>query len=87
MAPAVEHSLRIGEAARMKRGFMVSYSVVYAGMVSDYVYSVAVTWTRGNNSAAYNLFLEKGHREIELFGGRLTVLDVTSREIRLRWEK
>jgi hypothetical protein len=87
MTPGVEHTLRVGEAAKIKRGFMTSYSIVYAGMLSDYVYSVAVNWTRGNNSAAYNLYVEKGQREIELLGGRLTVLDVTSREIRFRWEK
>lgn len=84
---ASEYTLNVGETAKIKRGFMTSYALVYAGSVSDYVYSLAVTWTRGNNSAAYNLFIEKGHREIELIGGRITVLDVSSRQIRFRWEK
>ncbi len=87
MTPGIEHNLTVGEGAKIKRSFMASYSVVYAGMVNDHVYSVVVIWVRGNNSAAYNLFIEKGQREIGLLGGRLTVLDVTSREIRFRWEK
>jgi hypothetical protein len=87
MPSVAEYTLNVGETAKIKRGFMTSYALVYTGALSDYVYSLAVTWTRGNNSAAYNLFIEKGNREIDLLGGRLTVLDVSSRQIRFRWEK
>jgi hypothetical protein len=82
-----EYTLKVGENAKVKSGFMTSYSLVYAGMLSDYIFSIAVTWSSGNNSAAYNLYFEKGQREIKFLNGRLTVRDVSKSEIRFVFQK
>ena len=82
-----EYTLSLGESAKVKSGFMTSYSLIYAGMLSDYVFSIAVTWTSGNNSAGHNLYIERGQREIKLLGGRLTVRDVSKSEIRFVFQK
>lgn len=82
-----EYVLKVGESAKIKRGFITTYSLVYAGMLSDYVFSIVVTWTAGHNSAGYNLYMEKGQREIGLLGGRLTILDVSKSEIRFQFQK
>ena len=82
-----EHRLKVGETAKIKRGFMTSYSVVYAGMVSDRVYSIAVSWSSGHNSASHNLYLDRGQRELPLLGGRIVVLDVNQREIHFQFLK
>lgn len=87
MKQPTEYILKVGESAKLKPGFLTSYHVVYAGMLSDYVYSVVVTWSSGNNSAAYNLYLDKGQREINMLGGRLTVFDVSKSEIRFHFQK
>ena len=87
MKPRKEYVLKVGESAKIKRGFLTTYTLVYAGMLSDYVYSIVVTWSAGHNSAAYNLYLEKGQREVNLLDGRLTVLDVNKGEIRLQFQR
>jgi hypothetical protein len=82
-----EYTLKLAESAKVKSGFMTSYSLVYAGMLSDSVFSIALTWSSGHNSAGYNLYLDKGQREIKLLDGRLTVRDVNKNEIRFVFQK
>ena len=85
MPQVTEYVLKVGESAPVRRGIMTSYSVVYAGMVGDSTYSVVVTMFSGNRSMAYNLYLPKGQREIELPKGRLDVLSVSPEEIRFSY--
>jgi hypothetical protein len=88
MKQPTEYILKVGESAKIKPGlFSTSYSLVYAGMLSDHVYSVVVTWSSGQNSAAYNLYLDKDQREINMMKGRLTVFDVNKSEIRFQFQK
>lgn len=82
-----EYILKVGDSAKLKKGWITTYSLVYAGMLSDYIYSLVLTWSAGHNSAAFNLYLEKGQSEIEMLGGRITVLDVNRREIRFQFHK
>jgi hypothetical protein len=82
-----EYVLKVGESATVKRGFIKSYVLVYAGMLSDHVFSIVVTWSAGHNSAGYNLYIGKGQREINLLDGRLTILDVNKSEIRFQYQK
>jgi hypothetical protein len=82
-----EFVLKVGESAKIKQGFFTSYSLVYAGMLSDYVFSIVVTWSAGHNSAGYNLYLDKGQQEVNLLDGRLTILGVSKSEIQLRFQK
>lgn len=87
MKPPEEYVLQLGQDAKIKKGFFTTYSVIYAGMVSDDVFSLAVTWTAGHASAAYNVYFGKGQREADLLGGHLTVLDVNRREIRFQFRR
>ena len=82
-----EFALKVGEGAKVKSGFMTSYSVVYAGMLSDHVFSIAVTWSFGHNSAGYNIYLDKGQRDIKFLDGRLTIRDVSKNEIRFVFQR
>ena len=87
MPQGTEYALKVGEAAKIKRGFITTNVVVYGGMPNDDVYSIVVNWTSGNASAAYNLYYSRSQREFELLGGRVTVLDISSAEIRFRFDK
>ena len=82
----MEYTLKVGESARIKRGFFTrSCSIVYAGMPNDKTYSVAVTWSMGHNSAGYNLFLPRDNREIVMSPGlSVTVYGASPTELRIR---
>ena len=85
----MEYTLKVGESAKIKKAFFTkSCSIVYAGMPNDETYSIAVTWSVGHNSAAYNLFFPRDNREISMStAGRVTVYSVSPDEIRIRCEK
>ena len=81
-----KYSLKIGETAKVRPGvFRSSESIIYTGMLNDLTYSVVVTWTFGNNSLAYNLYLPKDQREIPTPKGRLQVEYVSIEEIRFTY--
>ncbi|UCD16287.1 MAG: hypothetical protein JSV44_07400 [Candidatus Zixiibacteriota bacterium] len=79
-----EHTLKIGESFYLKKGIFVSHGIGYAGMPTDSTYSLLITYHRGHNSMAYNLFFRLSQREIALPKGHLTILRVTPQEILLR---
>jgi hypothetical protein len=83
----MEFTLKVGETAKIKKTLMRPMALVYAGEVSDTVFSLVVVWTSGYNSAAHNLYFSKNHRDIEILGGRLIVLELSSRHIRFQFEK
>ena len=85
MSQVMEYVLKVGESAPVRRGIITSYSVVYAGMVGDSTYSVVVTVFSSQRSMAYNLYLPRGQREIELPKGRLDVLSVSPEEMRFTY--
>ena len=87
MSQRMEYTLKVGETAKIIKTLMRTMALVYAGEVSDRVFSLAAVWTSGYNSAAQNLYFSKSHKDIEIFGGRLTVLEQTSRHIRFRFDK
>ena len=83
-----EYILKVGESASVKRGFLTaSYSVIYAGMLGDGTYSVVVTKVDGYRSMAYNLYLPRGQRTVELPKGRLVVRGVSPEEIHFSYEE
>lgn len=88
MSPVREYILKVGGSVSVRRGFLfgTSYSVVYAGMLNDSIYSVVVEAFSGYRSWAYNLYLPKSQSEIELPKGRLIVLNVSPEEIRFRYQ-
>jgi len=82
-----EFRVRLGETAAVRpRWWGKSWSITYAGAPCEGAYSVAVTWTMGNNSAAYNLYLRREQREFALPIGRVRVLEVSPTEIRLQFD-
>jgi len=76
--PAV---LRVGEDFHLAFG---ADHIIYAGMVSDGVYSIAQRKSNGNQGYAWNLFYPKNRREITIDGVRLYVERVTPDEIAFR---
>jgi len=79
--------MEIGGTAKLKGSMFSTRVLHYAGMPTDQVFSLVVAWSKGNNSAAYNLYFPKDIRTFELFDGRVTVLHLTPTLIRLRYEK
>jgi hypothetical protein len=84
MPKAREHSLKIGDSALIKRGFITKVLLVYAGMPNDKVYSLAVNCSAGHNSWAYNLYIPIDQQRIEISDVRLTIGSVSPNEIHFR---
>ena len=80
------YTLKVGETAKVRSGFITSYAIVYAGMVSNAVYSVAVAWTCGQNSMAYNLFLSERQRQFQAAKGQVAVHRVSPEEIEFSFQ-
>jgi len=58
--------------------------IIYAGMPSDDVYSIAQKKTRGYQGFAWNLFFPGNRRDITIDGVRIYVEKVTPEEIEFR---
>lgn len=88
MNEMMEHTLKLGAGVVLKRSFFgASFGVVYAGRVSDWGYSIAVTWTWGYQSRSYNLFFSERQSELELPVGRMLVSRVTADEITFQYQR
>jgi len=86
MSELNEHRIRVSQTAKVRPGvFRAQVSVVYAGMINESTYSIAVLWSYGHNSMAYNLYLPKNQTEIEIPKGRLEVLYVSKDEIQFKY--
>ena len=82
------YSLKIGETAKVRPGvFRASESIIYAGMLNDLTYSVAVTLSYGHNSMAYNLYLPKDKKEFSTQKGRVQVEYVSLEEMRFTYQE
>lgn len=82
-----EYALKVGEIANIKRSFFsTSYSVVYAGMPGESIYSVVYTSASGYHALAYNLFLPVENTKIKLPKGSLEVNYISADEIRFKVE-
>ena len=73
--------LPIGGGFHLKIG---KDSIIYAGMPSEEVYSIAQRKSFGYRGYAWNLFYAKSHRDIIIDGVRLYVERVTPQEIQFR---
>jgi hypothetical protein len=82
-----EHQLKIGEQADLRKAVLrASHALIYAGMPSDRVYSLAFTYFFGNQALGVNLFIPTTQREVIYKEWRIVVNDVRSDHIRLRIE-
>jgi len=73
--------LSVGKDFHLRRG---KDHIIYAGMPSDTVYSIAQRKANGYQGYAWNLFYPKRKSEIEIDGVNIFVENVTPDEIRLR---
>jgi hypothetical protein len=73
--------LSVGDTFHLRRG---KDHIVYAGMPSEAVYSIAQRKANGYQGYAWNLFYPKRKSEISIDGVDIVVEDVTPDEIRLR---
>jgi len=88
MKETTEHILKLGEEAKIQSGvFQANVRVIFAGMVSDSVYSIVVRWSMGNNSLAYNLYFSDRQREISLPKGKITVINVGRDQLIFKYER
>ena len=84
----MEYRLKLGEVATVfPLWWGTNWSLTCCGMLSDGVVSVAVQWSMGHNSAAYNLFLSPETRPFALPVGRVSVTSRSPSEIGLRFER
>lgn len=74
-------TLGIGENFHLKLG---KDNIVYAGMPSEEVYSIAQRKSNGYQGYAWNLFYPKNRREITIDGIRLYIESVTPGKIAFR---
>lgn len=73
-----QYALRIGESATVRPGtFRSKITIVFAGFLDASTYSIAVLWSTGNNSLAYNLYLPQTQKEVDIIKGRLVRINVT----------
>ncbi len=82
------YKLKVGEIVKLRPGFFQpTLSVVYAGILNDSTYSIAVIASIGNNSYSYNLYLPKNQTDIVLSKGKIKVIDFSSQDIQFRYYK
>jgi hypothetical protein len=81
-----EHILRVSQTVKVRPGvFRSQVSVVYTGMINENTYSIAVIWSYGHNSMAYNLFFPRNQRELEIPKGKIEIISVTQDELRFSY--
>jgi hypothetical protein len=73
--------LSIGEEYHLKLG---KDRIIYAGMPSEDVYSIAQKKTGGYQGFAWNLFYPRNRRDIMIDGVRIYVEKITPDEIEIR---
>jgi hypothetical protein len=71
--------VKLGEVAAVKKGFLfwgLRTEIIYTGMPSKEVFSLAISTSIMYNSLAYNIFLPMGQREVHAADGRLEIQEV-----------
>ena len=74
-----KYHVKLGQTAQVKKGFLFfgpRTEIVYTGMPSKEVVSLAIGSSIMYNSMAYNIYLPMGQREVHAAGGRLEILEV-----------
>jgi hypothetical protein len=81
-----EYTLHFSQTVKVRPGvFRSQISVVYTGMVNEYTYSIAVIWSYGHNSMAYNLFFPQHQKELEIPKGKIEIISINQNEMRFRY--
>jgi hypothetical protein len=74
-------TLAVGQGYHLKRG---KDHIVYAGMLSDDVYSIIQIKASGYQGYSWSLFFRKSHQYITIDGINISVENVTPEEISFR---
>jgi hypothetical protein len=83
----MEQIIRLGEWVILERGWLQKRRIMFAGESSPGIYSIVAEWTKSHNSAAYNIYFQKDQDKFPVYNGRLTVINVTSKELKFRFAK
>ena len=79
MTETTEYILRLGETVTLRPSFFkAGIKVVYAGALNRDTFSIAVQWSRGNNSLSYNLYFTDRQLEIFLPSGKIKVINISA---------
>jgi len=76
-------TLAVGQRYHLKRG---KDHIIYAGMLSDDIYTIVQIKASGYQGYSWNLFFQKKQQQITIDGVNIAVENVTPEEIRFRLE-
>jgi hypothetical protein len=76
--------LEIGEKTKIRFGFIDSITLIYGGMVSKDVFSLALLFGSGYQGYSYNLYYPIDSRNIKIGSISLSVVNVKSEQLILR---
>ena len=80
-----ECELKVGESRVLKRTVFTSTSIIFAGMLNDSVFSVVISYTSGNNSLAYNLYLPVSQKTLDVAKRTITIYSVSRYSMRMKY--
>ena len=76
--------LGVGEKTKIKFGFMDSITLIYGGMVSKDVFSLALLFGSGYQGYSYNIYFPSDSRKIKIGSISLDIINVKSDQLILR---
>jgi hypothetical protein len=77
-------TLAVGDKTKIKIGFMNSKTIVYCGMISKDIFSVALLYGTGNQGFSYNLFYPKNTKTIKVDNDSYYVVSVSENQLVIR---
>ena len=76
--------LAVGEKTKIKIGMLTSMELIYSGMVSKDVFSIALTFGSGYQGYSYNLYFSKESKTIKIGNETLSIISVNPNQLTLR---
>lgn len=77
-------TLAVGDKTKIKIGFMNAKTIVYCGMISKDIFSIALLYGTGNQGFSYNFFYPKNLKAIKIDNESFYVVSVNEDKIVLR---
>jgi hypothetical protein len=79
-----EITLAIGDKIKIKTGFMNTKTIVYCGMISKDIFSIALVYGTGNQGFSYNLFYPKGTKSIKIYDESFYIVSISEDKLVIR---
>lgn len=79
-----EITLTIGDKTKIKIGFMNAKTIVYCGMISKDIFSIALIYGTGSQGFSYNLFYPKVAKSIKIDNESFYVVSVSEDKLVIR---